>query len=202
MRSCVAAAVRGQALSWSITTSCQKGQSNVMPFHFVFYRKELRHPAWTQFPKTKFIGHNFVKKWQWIFGKVQGKWWNGESSVLLNFFVHCTHQIFINHRRSAASRISMHIIASFIKMSHLSPYHWLTHDMFSIRLTKLTMNVSRFHVSWIQETDYRAHFTCGGLLDFLEHCKHTGQCVNAIWLSANGVRAFQKGQRALRACAS
>jgi hypothetical protein len=33
------------------------------------------------------------------------------------------------------------------------------------------MNVSRFHVSCIQETDYRPHFTCGGLLEFLGHCK-------------------------------
>jgi hypothetical protein len=56
------------------------------------------------------------------------------------------------------------------------------------------MNVSRFHVSCIQETDYRPHFTCDWLLDFLEHCKHTGRCVNAVRLSANGVRAFPKDQ--------
>jgi hypothetical protein len=57
------------------------------------------------------------------------------------------------------------------------------------------MNVGRFHVSSIQETDYRAHFTCGGLLDFLEHCKHIGQWVNPIRLSANCVRAFPKDQK-------
>jgi hypothetical protein len=34
------------------------------------------------------------------------------------------------------------------------------------------MNVSRFRVSCIQETDYRLHFTCCGLLYFLEHSKH------------------------------
>jgi hypothetical protein len=34
------------------------------------------------------------------------------------------------------------------------------------------MNVTRFYVSCIQETDYRPHFTCSGLLDFLEHFKH------------------------------
>jgi hypothetical protein len=44
------------------------------------------------------------------------------------------------------------------------------------------MNVSRFNVSCIQETDYRAHFTRGGLLEFLEHCKHIDQCVNAVRL--------------------
>jgi hypothetical protein len=36
------------------------------------------------------------------------------------------------------------------------------------------MNVGQFDVPGIQEMDYRPHFTCGGLLDFLEQCKHTG----------------------------
>jgi hypothetical protein len=40
----------------------------------------------------------------------------------------------------------------------------------------LTMNVSRFHVSCIQETDYRLHYACGGLLNFLEHFKHRMMC--------------------------
>jgi hypothetical protein len=35
--------------------------------------------------------------------KTQGKWWNGESPVLLNLLFHCMHQIFINHRRSSGS---------------------------------------------------------------------------------------------------
>jgi hypothetical protein len=56
----------------------------------------------------------------------------------------------------------------------------------------MTMNVSHFHVSCIQETDYSPHFTCGGLPDFLEHCKHTGRCATAVRLSVNGVRAFPK----------
>jgi hypothetical protein len=86
-------------------------------------------------------------------------------------------------------------------VSRPSPYHWNTHGMFSVRLTKLTMNVSRFHVSCIQETDYRPHFTCGGLLDFLEHCKHTGRGVNAVWLSSNWVRPFPKDQQTLHKCA-
>jgi hypothetical protein len=67
--------------------------------------------------------------------------------------------------------------------------------MSSIHLTKLTMNVSRFHVSCIQEMHYRLHFTCGGLLDFLEHFKHTRRCVNVVRYSANCVRAFQKYQK-------
>jgi hypothetical protein len=44
----------------------------------------------------------------------------------------------------------------------------------------------------VQEMDYRAHFTCSGLLDFLEQCKNTGQCVNVVRLSANCDRAFQR----------
>jgi hypothetical protein len=150
---------------------------------------------------AKFIRHNFVKKWPWNLWEMQGKWRNGESSVLLNLFFHCTHQIFINHRRSAAPRRIMHIFASFNKMSHPSPYHWITRGMFSIHLTKLTISVSRLHVSCIQETDHRPHFTCGGLLHFLEHCKHTGRCVNAVRLTANGVRAFPKDQQTLHKCA-
>jgi hypothetical protein len=132
---------------------------------------------------------------------MQGKWRNGESSVLLDLLFQCTHQIFINHRRSGAPRIIMHIFASFIKVSHPSPYHWISHGIFSIHLTKLMMNVNRFHVSCIQETDYSPHFTCGGLLDFLEHCKHTGRCVNLVRFSANRVRAFPKDQQTLHACA-
>jgi hypothetical protein len=52
------------------------------------------------------------------------------------------------------------------------------------------MNVSRFHVSCIQEMDYRPHFICGGLLDFLENFKHTGRCVNMVRLSENCVRTI------------
>jgi hypothetical protein len=86
-------------------------------------------------------------------------------------------------------------------LTHPPPYHWITHGMFSIHLTKLTMNVSPFHVSCIHETDYRPHYTCCGLLNFLQHFKHTGRCVNAVRLSANGVCAFQKDQQTLHACA-
>jgi hypothetical protein len=57
------------------------------------------------------------------------------------------------------------------------------------------MNVSRFHVSCIQETDYTAHFTCGELLDFREHFEHTGRCINVVRLSANCVHAFPKDQQ-------
>jgi hypothetical protein len=123
-------------------------------------------------------------------GKVT-KWW----IVLLNIFFHCTHQIFINHRWSASLRIIVHIFTSFIKVSHPSPHHCITHGMFSLHLTKLTMNIGCFHISYIQRRDYRPHFTCGGLLYFLEHFKHAGWCLNVVLLSVNCVHAFQKDQQ-------
>jgi len=64
------------------------------------------------------LRRNFVKKWPWNLRRMQGKWRNGESTVLPNLLFNCTHQIFIHHRRSASPRIIMHIFASFIKQSH------------------------------------------------------------------------------------
>jgi len=146
------------------------------------------------------LRHNFVKKWPWNLRKMQGKWCNGESSVLPNLLFNCTHQIFIHHSRSASPRIIMHIFASFIKQSHPSPYNWTTHGMFSIHVTKLTMNFSRYHVLCIQETDYRPHFTCGGILYFLKHYKHTARCVNTVRMSANSVRALPQNQQTRHPC--
>jgi hypothetical protein len=79
-----------------LTVSCQKGQRTGLLFHFVFIRKHLWHPAWTQFLKMKFFRQYFMKKWLWNLWKMQRKWRNGESSALLNLLFHCTHQIFIN----------------------------------------------------------------------------------------------------------
>jgi hypothetical protein len=61
------------------------------------------------------------------------------------------------------------------------------------------MYVSRFNISCIQETDYRAHFTCGGFLDFLEEFKHTGRRVKVVRLPENCVRAYQKNLQTLHA---
>jgi len=61
-----------------LTVSCQKVQSTGLPFQSVFFRKHLRHPAYTQFPKLKFIIHNFVKKWPWNLRKCK------ESDVMVN----------------------------------------------------------------------------------------------------------------------
>jgi len=144
---------------------------------------------------------NFMKKWPWNLRKMQGKWRNGESSALPNLLFNCTHQIFIHHRRSAAPGIITYIFASSIKHSYPSPYHWTTHGMFSIHVTKLTMNYSRCHVLCIQETDYRPHFTCGGILYFRKHYKQTALCVNTVRMSAYSVRALPQNQQTRHPCA-
>ena len=82
-----------------------------------------------------------------------------------------------------------------------SPYmsqswRWvLTGFMFSIYVTKLTMNFNRFHFLRIQEKDYRQHFTCGGILYFLKHYKHKTRCVNTVWMSVNCVHALPHNQQ-------
>jgi hypothetical protein len=94
-----------------------------------------------------------------------------------------------------------HMSAPCIKVSRPSPYHWITHGMFSIHLIKLTMHLGRFHVFFIQETDYRPYFICGRILLFLEHCEHIVRCIDAVRLSWNCVRAFTKDQYILHAWA-
>jgi hypothetical protein len=61
------------------------------------------------------------------------------------------------------------------------------------------MNVSWFHVSCIQETDYRLHFTCGGFLDFLEHFKHRTMRKHGL-IVRKCACAFQKDQQTPRMC--
>ena len=82
-----------------------------------------------------------------------------------------------------------------------SPYmsqswRWVsTGFMFSIYVTKLTMSFNRFHVLRIQETDYRQHFICGGILYFLKHYKHKTRCVNTVRMSVNCVCALLHNQQ-------
>jgi hypothetical protein len=73
--------------------------------------------------------------------------------------------------------------------------------MFSTHITKLTVNFSQFHVLCIQETDYRLHFTCGGILYFLKHHKHIAQCINIVQMSANCVHVLPQNEQAQHACA-
>ena len=135
-------------------------------------------------------------------------WWKfRKSDLMVNHLFSlilpsaARHQLFIHYRRSALPQIIMQIFASFIKHSHPSPYHWTTHGMFSVHVTKLTMNFIRCHVLRIQETDYRPRFTCGGILCFFKHCKHTARCVNTVRMSANSVRALPQNQQTRHACA-
>ena len=82
------------------------------------------------------LSDNFLKKWPWNLRKMQGKWCNGESSIFSNLLFNCTHQIFIHHKVGhSTDHAYFHV---FIKQSHPSPYHWTTHGIFSIRVTKLT----------------------------------------------------------------
>jgi len=64
--------------------------------------------------------------------------------------------------------------------------------MFSIHVTKLTMNFGRFHVLRIQETDYKRHFTCGGIHYFHKHYEHTALCVNTVHMSAIASVSWQR----------
>jgi len=63
------------------------------------------------------------------------------------------------------------------------------------------MNFSRCHVLCIQETDYRPHFTCGGILYFLKHYKYAALCVYTVRMSANSVRASPQNQQTRHPCA-
>jgi len=129
------------------------------------------------------------------FEEMQGKWRNDESSVLPNLPFNCTHQIFIHNM----PHITAHIVMSFTEQLHPSLYHCTTHGMFSTHVTKLT-NFSRFHVLRIQETDYRPHFTCGGILYFLKH-KYTARYVNTVRMSVNCVCALTLNQQTRHTCA-
>ena len=91
-----------------LTVSRQKVQSTRLPFQFVFFRKQLRHPVCTQFTKLKFIRHNFVKKWPWNLRKCR------ESDIMVNrlfsvIFSSTARTKSSFTRRSAAPQIIMHI---------------------------------------------------------------------------------------------
>jgi hypothetical protein len=82
--------------------------------------------------------------------------------------------------RPAASRLIMHVFTTFVELSDAFPHHSITHGIFTVDLTYLAMNVSQFHISCIQKTDYRPYFTVGEPLDRLKHFKRTEQNVNVI----------------------
>jgi len=106
------------------------------------------------------LRHNFVKKWPWNLRKMQGKWRNGESSLVPNLLFNCTHQILIHHRRSAAPRIIMHIFASFTVAPFSIPLNYSWHilhtchkvdDEFqtvSCSLHSRNVLQAAFHIRW------------------------------------------------------
>ena len=61
------------------------------------------------------------------------------------------------------------------------------------------MNFSQFHDLCVEETDYRPHFTCGGILYFLKH-NHTAQWVNTVRKSVNCVCALPQNQQTQHTC--
>jgi hypothetical protein len=95
----------------------------------------------------------------------------------------------------------MHVITTFVELSNPFPHHSITHDIFTLHFTYLTMNINRFHISCIQETDNKPYFTVGGALDHLEHFKRTEQYVNTICFSRVGVCGLPMNEGRQHTCA-
>ena len=81
----------------------------------------------------------------------------------------------------------MHVITTFVELSNPFPHHSITHDIFTVHFTYLTMNISRFYISFIQKTDKGPYFTVGGALDYLEYFKRTEQYINPMCFYRIGV---------------
>ena len=92
-----------------------------------------------------------------------------------------------DNRRPAAPRLVMLVITIFFELSNSFPHYSITYGIFTVCFTYLTMNISRFYISWIQKTDNKPYFTVGGALDRLEHFKCTELHVNTICFSLTGV---------------
>jgi hypothetical protein len=79
MRSCVVVAVWGQALSWSITTSCQKGKKHWPTVSFCVLLKATLSPSMKTISKNEVYQTQFCWEATMKFvenaGKVT-KWWN------------------------------------------------------------------------------------------------------------------------------
>jgi hypothetical protein len=95
----------------------------------------------------------------------------------------------------------MHVITTFVELSNPFVHQPITHSIFTVHFTYLTMNISRFHISCIQKTDNRPYFTVGGALDNLERFKRTEQYVNTICFSRIGVCRLPMNEGRQRACA-
>jgi hypothetical protein len=95
----------------------------------------------------------------------------------------------------------MHVITIFVELSNPFPHHSITHGIFTVYFTYLTMNISRFHIYCIQKADNTPYFTVGGALDHLKQFKRTEQYVNTICFSRIGVCGLPTNKGRQRACA-
>ena len=78
-------------------------------------------------------------------------------STIIKTFIVTGHQFCASppppacdHRRPAAPRLVMHVITTFVELCNLFPHHSITHGIFTVYFTYLTMNISRFHISCIK----------------------------------------------------
>ena len=216
VRFCIAAAVCGRTLSWIITTPQLS-----MP-HRLFWIE--RRNFWSVSQQTPAL---IVEPWckkstsrmPFLSQNIVHMTFRGEA-ICLNFvFVGdeaCLHSMDCCFNLGAScythdsfpvttwlkkfSPSSLYCVRKSNVLSHPSPYHWTTYGMFSIQVTNLTTNFSRFHVLHIQERYYRPHFTCGGILYFLKHYKRTVRCVNTVQMSVNCVCALPQNQQIRQAC--
>ena len=95
----------------------------------------------------------------------------------------------------------MHVITTFVELSNTFSHHSITHGIFTVYFTYLTMNISQFHISCIQKTYNRPHFTVGRVLDHLEHFKCTEQYINTLCFSCIGICGLPVNKGRQRACA-
>jgi hypothetical protein len=79
---------------------------------------------------------------------------------------------------------------------YVKPEAWTTATPVSV-----SGNLQYLYCAVAQETDYRLHFTCGGVLYFLNHYKHTARCVNTVRQTANCVHALSKNEQTRHAYA-
>lgn len=60
-------------------------------------------------------------------------------------------------------------VASFDKLSHPFPHHWVTQELFNIHFTNLKFNFSSRQILCIQKPNTYALFTRGGSFNLYEH---------------------------------
>ena len=116
-----------------------------------------------------FVESALLRETPWQLWKIQGKQRNCEPPVLTNCSIDSTHQIVIDQTWPTGTLFIRHRYAAFVELPSPPPDHSITNGIFTIHLTKLTMNGSWFDVSRIQETDNRPYLTVGGVLNHFKH---------------------------------